>query len=156
MAQRFIEIQGLSGITANLNNFAANIQHDVNYECLQGAININEQAKATIASDIGRVTGGLYNAQQVEADFNNNQFTVSNSKFYSPYVEFGTGVNVSVPTELKEYALQFKRGPGGRMHARPFLYPAVLRETPRLIQRISQMLGVSIVGQATSRPTVTV
>lgn len=156
MARNGIEIQGLAAITANLKNFSAQVQHDVNYEILQGAININEDAKQTISRDIGKVTGGLYAAQQVFADFNKNIFTVSNLKFYSPYVEFGTGVNVSVPVELKDYAIQFKRGPGGRMHARPFLYPAVLRETPRLIQRISFMLGVTIIGNVRRNPTTTI
>lgn len=156
MAQRFIEIQGLAGITANLKSFADNVQHDVNYECLQGAININEDAKQTILSKTGRRTGRLYNSQHVTADFTRNEFGAANDAYYSPYVEFGTGVNVSVPPDLREYALQFKRGPGGRMHARPFLYPAILKETPRLIQRISHMLGVTILGQATRRPTITI
>jgi len=45
---------------------------------------------------------------------------------YAPFVEFGTGSKVVVPTELKDYAMQFK-GKGIRdvnLPARPYLYPA--------------------------------
>ena len=156
MARNAIEIQGLAALTANLNSFSKNVQHDVNYECLQGAININEDAKVNIARDIGKVSGRLYASQHVTADFEKNEFGAANNAYYSPFVEFGTGVFVSVPPELKDYAIQFKRGPGGRLHARPFLYPAVLKERPRLIERISKMLGVTIIGQVKRNPTTTI
>jgi len=45
---------------------------------------------------------------------------------YGPYQEFGTGSKVVVPSELRNYAMQFK-GAGIRQvntRAQPYLYPA--------------------------------
>lgn len=45
---------------------------------------------------------------------------------YAPYVEFGTGSKVNVPSELKDYAIKFK-GKGIRKvntRSQPYLYPA--------------------------------
>ncbi len=62
---------------------------------------------------------------------------------YAPYVEFGTIERVEVPTELTEYALQFKgrgiRKKGGRK-AKPFLYPAFKEEVPKYIDAIKRVM----------------
>jgi HK97 gp10 family phage protein len=53
---------------------------------------------------------------------------------YGAYVEFGTGSKVNVPSELKEYAMQFK-GAGIRdvnTWAQPYLYPAFFTQRDRL------------------------
>ena len=54
-------------------------------------------------------------------------YALKSNADYSPYVEFGTGENVSVPSELKGFAAQFK---GSKkivgQKAQPFLYPSAL------------------------------
>ncbi len=54
-------------------------------------------------------------------------YAIKSNAFYSPYVEFGTGEKVDVPSELKSFAIQFK---GEKkiigQDAQPFLYPAAL------------------------------
>lgn len=57
---------------------------------------------------------------------------------YSPYVEFGTGTMVDVPAGLEDYAAQFK-GKGLRkvnLPARPFLFPAFMKQRQMLLNRI--------------------
>ena len=57
--------------------------------------------------------------------------------FYAPYVEFGTGEKVKVPTELKAFALQFKGDKKiiGQKH-KPYLYPAALRAQTKVVDFI--------------------
>lgn len=60
---------------------------------------------------------------------------------YAPYVEFGTGDFVSVPSNLTDYALQFK-GRGLRKvnnRARPYFFPAVETGTKEMIIKLNQM-----------------
>ena len=46
---------------------------------------------------------------------------------YAPYVEFGTGINVSVPEGFSAYAMQFYVNGKGTMKAQPFLIPAFIK-----------------------------
>lgn len=61
---------------------------------------------------------------------------------YGPYVEFGTGTKVKVPSELKDYAMQFK-GKGIRkvnLPARPYLYPAFFINREKFINACDKIL----------------
>jgi len=46
---------------------------------------------------------------------------------YAPYVEFGTGINVSIPQGFSDFAMQFYINGKGTMKAQPFLIPAYLK-----------------------------
>lgn len=60
---------------------------------------------------------------------------------YAPFVEFGTGKKVSIPSDLKDYASQF-RGKGIRevnLHARPYFFPAVRLGEQEMYAKLKQM-----------------
>ena len=86
---------------------------------------------------------------------NSNDFDVQDKKYkeifnnanYAAFVEFGTGNMVKVPTELAEYARQFK-GKGIRnvnLPARPFFFApffkrrqAILRDIVKVLQKFGK------------------
>jgi hypothetical protein len=60
---------------------------------------------------------------------------------YAPYVEFGTGTRVSVPGDVKEYAIQYK-GAGLRKvnnRAQPYFFPALRLSTKEMFAKLKQM-----------------
>ena len=60
---------------------------------------------------------------------------------YAPYVEFGTGTRVSVPGDVKEYAIQYK-GAGIRKvnnRAQPYFFPALRLSTKEMFAKLKQM-----------------
>jgi hypothetical protein len=60
---------------------------------------------------------------------------------YAPYVEFGTGDHVKVPTELKEEALKHKGTKKVRgMSPRPFMYPAFFLERRRFLDKMKKLV----------------
>ena len=62
---------------------------------------------------------------------------------YAPYVEFGTGNKVNVPSELSEYAMQFK-GAGIRdvnTRSQPYLFPAFFINRKRLNDRTDKRMA---------------
>lgn len=62
---------------------------------------------------------------------------------YSAYVEFGTGTLVNVPKGLEAYAMQFK-GKGIKqvnLPARPFFYPAVMKNAREFQDRLKTLLS---------------
>ncbi|MNI70504.1 hypothetical protein D3C73_1263220 [compost metagenome] len=69
-------------------------------------------------------------------------FSIEVGAKYSPYVEFGTGTEVDVPAELKDYAYQFK-GKGQRtvnIPARPFFFPAYFQHRDELVKALKKMI----------------
>jgi len=68
-------------------------------------------------------------------------YALKNNKDYAPYVEFGTGENVDVPSELKDYALQFK---GKKkivgQNARAFMYPSALLGQSQILENVKKFI----------------
>ena len=61
---------------------------------------------------------------------------------YAPYVEFGTGKLVQVPTELNEYAMQFK-GRGIRevnRRTEPYFYPNYFVQRDKFFKQVEKAL----------------
>ena len=86
-------------------------------------VNIHRKAVQAVKVDLG----GLKNS--IRMSFGKVASVYETAK-YGPYVEFGTGGLVDVPSELTEYAMQFK-GKGIRkvnLPARPYFFPAVFAE----------------------------
>ena len=66
-----------------------------------------------------------------------------NPTTYAPYIEFGTGASVEIPSELQDEAMQFK-GMGVRkvnMRAQPFFFWPYFMERSKLITRIKTLLS---------------
>jgi HK97 gp10 family phage protein len=97
------------------------------------------------ASDVPVDTGALKNSiQSTPIKATKNQITggVEVGAEYSPYVEFGTGSRVKVPSELSDFASQYK-GDGVKdvnLPARPFFYPAVWKQRQELPKNIERTL----------------
>jgi HK97 gp10 family phage protein len=81
----------------------------------------NKRAKQTVVKDFGKL------AQSIGIDKTEKlKGSVIVTMPYAPYVEFGTGTTVEVPSEWRELAMTFK-GKGIKqinLPARPFMYPA--------------------------------
>lgn len=61
---------------------------------------------------------------------------------YAPYVEFGTGILVNVPSDLTDYAMQFK-GKGVRQvnnPSQPYLYPAFNINKEKLTKQLNKKM----------------
>jgi HK97 gp10 family phage protein len=97
------------------------------------------------ANDVPVDTGTLKNSiQSTPIKISKNEITggVEVGAEYSPYVEFGTGTRVKVPSELSAFASQYK-GDGIKevnLPARPFFYPAVYKQRQELPKNIERTL----------------
>ena len=85
---------------------------------------------------------------------NSNDFDVQDKKYkeifnnanYAAFIEFGTGKGVNVPTELQQYARQFKgQRPGDNIPASPFFFApffkrrqAILRDIVKVLQKFGK------------------
>jgi hypothetical protein len=67
-------------------------------------------------------------------------WSLFNTMEYAPYVEFGTGAFVKVPTGLEDYAMQFYVNGEGITPATPFFFAPFLTKRKELIEQIKKDL----------------
>jgi HK97 gp10 family phage protein len=121
------------GIRQETERFAVQTTHDAKQN-LQAAVYSKGMASAT------DLTGQL--KTMIQFDVNSKGATILVPVSYAPYVEFGTGTKVNVPKGLENYASQFK-GKGIKqinLSARPFLFPAVEKNSKIFFERVKKLL----------------
>lgn len=118
-----IQIKGLRRLVNRVKRMPVAVQREVDKTLKAGAYEINAMAirniKANDSIGVSGGGGGLLGSQIVvpieKGEFRG--YRVMNTAPYAPYVEFGTGSRVDVPSEWSAYAMQFKgRGGGGNSH----------------------------------------
>lgn len=115
-----------------------------------GVRDIEGDAKKNI---MGHVSAGRMNQSsfasgvQAERSTDGLSAAVYHRDFYAPYVEFGTGSKVFISegetfrfnSADKQYASQFRRGPGRNATARPFLFPAFYKNRNKIVDKLKKL-----------------
>ena len=133
--------QSLNAFYKYLKDLEGQVADYVRAEIEDSMLSIETDA----ASDVPVDTGALKNSiQSTPIKVSKNEITggVEVGAEYSPYVEFGTGTRVKVPSELSAFASQYK-GDGIKevnLPARPFFYPAVYKQRQELPKNIERTL----------------
>lgn len=97
--------------------------------------NIETEAITAAPSDLGILRSSING----EVDGLNG--VVGSTVRYSPYIEFGTGGLVDVPSGLEDYAMKFK-GAGIKqvnLFPRPFLVPAFKKNTAKMLAELEKL-----------------
>jgi len=133
--------QSLNAFYKYLKNLEDDVADYVRAEVEDSMLAIESEA----ANKVRVNTGALKNSiQSTPIKVSKNQITggVEVGAAYAPYVEFGTGTSVKVPSELSDFAAQYK-GDGVKevnLPARPFFYPEVFKQRTELPKNIERTL----------------
>jgi len=123
----------------NVRSYAMAKRQLIREQVARSALQIEQNTKRETPVDTGRLRASytiLFRFDKMGAE-------VGSNVEYAPYVEFGTGTSVEIPSGLETYAATFK-GKGVRqvnLPARPHLYPAYEKERPKFIKALSELLG---------------
>lgn len=131
-------ISGLKELEKKLSKLGKDTEDTTANEINNSAINIMRNAKRNVVVD----NGFLRNSISFEP-LSKLTYTVEAKAKYAPYVEFGTGGLVTIPSGYEQYAAIFK-GKGIRkvnLRARPFLIPAFENEIPDLMKRLNKLFN---------------
>ena len=131
-------ISGLKELEKKLSKLGKDTEDTTANEINNSAINIMRNAKRNVVVD----NGFLRNSISFEP-LSKLTYTVEAKAKYAPYVEFGTGWLVTIPSGYEQYAAIFK-GKGIRkvnLRARPFLIPAFENEIPDLMKRLNKLFN---------------
>ena len=132
------KIDGIKAIQDKLNELSKESQQGLANEINNSALNIQRNAKRNVVVDNGFLRGSI-----ALEPISKLTYTVEAKAKYAPYVEFGTGGLVDIPSGYEQYAAIFK-GKGIRkvnLRARPFLIPAFENEIPQLMKRLKEMFN---------------
>ena len=135
-------VKNLDKVIKQMQNLGVNAEKSI--------VKINEKTAQEIVSNAkvnARNLGVFDNGKLVQGIATNSEGKLNQVVFarekYSAFVEFGTGGLVSVPSELKEVAMQFK-GKGIKkinMQPRPFLYPAFVKGRVQYLEDLKAKLN---------------
>jgi hypothetical protein len=142
MAKAFnVDIKGLKQLQAKFASLPKRVREEVSEELRSTAQNIVGDAKKNFRSQVNTRSGNGYN--RIYFNGKDLNFSVFGQAKYAPYLEFGTGKNVRVPSGLESYAAQFK-GRGQRKNnikARPHLFPAFFKYKATAFRNIQRVLN---------------
>lgn len=132
-----IRVTGIKEAVSALEDYKKTKTEELEDAVDEATINVERGAKKKAPVDTGRLRSSIHRTA------NGLSGVVFTNVEYAPYMEFGTGSEVDIPSGLEEYAKQFK-GEGKRqvnIPASPFLFPAWEDERPEFIKRIKKILG---------------
>lgn len=142
-----ITITGIKDLNRTMNKYRSVLTKDLGDETRKAALNVERNTKKRLSSILGASGGRLITSYHTRNFENPISADVFSNLEYAPFVEFGTGTKVfdsgdyNFTAEDKEYASQFKRGPGRNMSAKPALFPSWEAERPEFIKRVRKVLG---------------
>lgn len=108
----FLQVNNLDKVFQNLNKFEENIKLGIALEINASALNIQSNAKKMAPVNFGTLRNSIYLKEEdfVQGKLN---YSVGSNVSYAPYIEFGTGGKVSIPSNYQSFASQFKGGKKG-------------------------------------------
>jgi HK97 gp10 family phage protein len=141
--QILFRIEGLDALITRIGKLAPEIAKEVAMEVNASALAIQSKARKSVAAnsiDKGTLLGSIQLKEVNTGD--KIMYTVGSRLKYAPYVEFGTGGEVSVPAGFEDFAMQFKGTKGYKINLRPrpYLIPAFESEIPILRKNIQNVI----------------
>ena len=112
-------LEGLSDVLASVRSYDGQTRSRVQNTVARYAYKIAREAKGLAPVDSTLLRGSI------RAEIGSFAADVVADAPHAPYVEFGTGSEVSVPPGLEDYAREFYVDGSGHTPAQPFLFPAV-------------------------------
>ena len=135
-----LDIGNLSDVFKKLDTLDVKIQAEVKNEMNASALTIQSSAKRLAPVDLGFLRNSIYLKE--ESKDKSTVYTVGARAKYAPYIEFGTGTEVTIPAGYEELAKVFKGKNKAKINIRPqpFLIPSFEVEKPKLIERLKKLL----------------
>ena len=94
------------------DKYGKKVQAEIKDEVGASALKIQSDAKKLAPVNLGTLRNTIYLVEQSVSQ-TKFMFSVGASAKYAPFIEFGTGGKVSIPTGYESYASQFKGKTGG-------------------------------------------
>ena len=106
-----MRVKGINKLLKQFQQFGKDSEEEFALEVEAGARNISKIAKSEAPANNGQLR------QSIQPEkINELNWEIIAHASYAGYIEFGTGVMVSIPNEMKDIANAIKNNPKGDMH----------------------------------------
>jgi len=105
--------KGIDNIIKNIKAFGKDTENHIDVVIKQTAEEIKANAKINAPINNGKLNESILSEKTEGKKLSYSIYVGGVARSYAPFVEFGTGKQVSVPPELKKIASQFKGKGGG-------------------------------------------
>ena len=135
-----MNVFGIDKLITELKNYSEKVNNDINNSVKAAALNVETKAKMDCPVDMGILRSSI-NTRPIKDD-EGYGYEVFTPLEYAPYVEFGTGTRVSIPTGYEEYAEQFwsRNTEWAGMNAQPYLIPNFEMEKANLMANLKKIV----------------
>jgi hypothetical protein len=102
-------IKGIDQVVKELRSYGKDIEKQIDAETQIIAMQISSDAKKLAPKNFGKLAQSISYEKIKESNYK-----VTVNEYYAPYMEFGTGTKVNVPSEFRDMAATFKGGKAGK------------------------------------------
>lgn len=134
-----MNVFGIDKLIGELKNYSEKVYTNIDNAMQESARNVQRQAIMDAPSDMSTLRRSIEVKPIKEETWSG--YEIFSLLPYAPYVEFGTGTRVTIPTGYEEYAMQFK---GQKeivgMNAQPYLIPNFEMEKANLMANLKKIV----------------
>jgi len=106
----YLDLEGLDAINKKIAELDKKVKVEVTKEMHNSTLKIQSDAKKLAPANFGQLRGSI----QLSPDSDGSlTYIVAATASYAPYVEFGTGGQVSIPAGFEDDAAKFRGGKNG-------------------------------------------
>jgi phage gpG-like protein len=139
------KIKGISGVLKNFKIYSKALRSDLTLEVFKSVTKIELKAKQVVPVDLGKLKQSIYHKMNYQKSIGE----VGATEFYAPFIEFGTGTNVQIPSGYEDFAMTFYVNGKGTLRPRPFLIPSFLEgkkeltdNTQKIVEKYSGLKSI--------------
>jgi hypothetical protein len=140
-----VTVEGLDKVKSSITSYVNGKRKAITDQTNKSLINIRRETIRNLVGQMERSGGRLASSYHI------TRLGLAGEVFsnleYAPFVEFGTGEDVFIndkgftfDSDVREYASQFKKGPGRNKKAKPHLFPSFEEERPKYVKAIEKIL----------------
>jgi len=134
-----MNVFGIDKLITELKNYSEKVYTGIDNAMQESARNVQRQAIIDAPSDMSTLRRSIQVKPIKEETWSG--YEIFSLLPYAPYVEFGTGTRVTIPTGYEEYAMQFKGQKDiAGMNAQPYLIPNFEMEKANLMANLKKIV----------------
>jgi HK97 gp10 family phage protein len=99
-------VEGLDKLIASLGKMSKKVEDEISMQVAASALKIESEAKKNVPVNLGTLRNSIHLSSELTGK--KTSYSVSTPVSYAPYIEFGTGGKVSIPSGYSSFASGFK------------------------------------------------
>lgn len=120
-----------------INNYQQKVTRDVEFATAKSASEIVLQAQQKVPVDTGKLKQSIRYFKDKSGKL---VYWITADEIYAPYIEFGTGDFVKVPSGFENIAMSFYVNGEGKTKPQPFLIPSWIVESAIYKEKIKEII----------------